>query len=122
MSPIGVWQCVSRRLTEVFAGFWWPEVSNHYINRVLLCFLRYGRFRPWWSPLGKKLKGWQIAWWQYAQQSVLLDVQQRLMRTSWKYLGERLNRRRKYVNFVCLRQDQGKFIRREIKKSREFYE
>ncbi|XP_009615133.1 uncharacterized protein [Nicotiana tomentosiformis] len=76
---------------------------------LLTCQLRekYGRFRP----LGKKLKGWQIAWWQYAQQSVLLDVQQRLRRTSWKYLGERLNRRRKYVNLYkiklkCLRQDQ----------------
>ncbi|KAF3663254.1 putative geranylgeranyl transferase type-2 subunit beta [Capsicum annuum] len=58
----------------------------------LTCQLRekYGRFRPWWSPLGKKIKGWQIAWWKYAQQSVLLDVQQRLRRTSWKYLGERL--------------------------------
>ncbi|KAM3303588.1 putative protein isoform X1 [Capsicum chacoense] len=79
----------------------------------LTCQLRekYGRFRPWWSPLGKKIKGWQIAWWKYAQQSVLLDVQQRLRRTSWKYLGERLNCRRKYVNLYkiklkCLRQDQ----------------
>lgn len=77
------------------------------------CQLRekYGRFRPWWSPLGKKIKGWQIAWWKYAQQSVLLDVQQRLRRTSWKYLGERLNCRRKYVNLYkiklkCLQQDQ----------------
>ncbi|KAL3354105.1 hypothetical protein AABB24_018653 [Solanum stoloniferum] len=80
---------------------------------LLTCQLRekYGRFRPWWSPLGKKIKGWQTAWWQYAQKSVLLDVQQRLRRTSWKYLGERLNCRRKYVNLYkiklkCLQQDQ----------------
>lgn len=72
---------------------------------------RYGRYRPYWSPLEKKLKGWQIAWWHYAQESVLSDVRQRLKRTSWKYLGERLNYRRKYVRLYktklkCLQQDQ----------------
>lgn len=50
----------------------------------------YGCYRPWSSPLEKKLKGWQRAWWHYAQKSVLSDVQRRLRRTSWKYFGERL--------------------------------
>ncbi|KAL3830664.1 hypothetical protein ACJIZ3_019466 [Penstemon smallii] len=78
-----------------------------------LCQLRdkYGRYRPWRSPLGEKLDGWQIAWWHYAQKSVLSDVQRRLKKTSWKYFGERLNSRRKYVNLYkiklkCLRHDQ----------------
>ncbi|CDP16882.1 unnamed protein product [Coffea canephora] len=51
---------------------------------------KYGRYRPWWSPLGEKHKGWQIAWWHYAQESVLSDVRKQLRRTSWKYLGERM--------------------------------
>lgn len=71
---------------------------------------RYGQYRPWASPLSKKLKGWQILWWQYAQQSVLSDVCKRLRKTSWKYLGERLSRRHKYVKLYktkleCLRQE-----------------
>lgn len=61
-----------------------------YTDKVPHGYCRYGRYRPWWSPLEKKLKGWQIAWWHYAQESVLSDVRQRLKRTSWKYLGERL--------------------------------
>ncbi|KAK4437331.1 Vacuolar protein sorting-associated protein 13 [Sesamum alatum] len=78
-----------------------------------ICRLRekYGRYRPWWSPLGKRLEGWQKAWWRYAQESVLSDVRRRLRKTSWKYFGERLNSRRKYVNLYktklkCLRHDQ----------------
>ncbi|PIN06333.1 hypothetical protein CDL12_21112 [Handroanthus impetiginosus] len=57
-----------------------------------LCQLRekYGRYRPSWIPLGKRLKGWQKAWWHYAQESVLSDVRRRLKKTSWKYFGERL--------------------------------
>ncbi|KAL8519790.1 hypothetical protein ACS0TY_010650 [Phlomoides rotata] len=71
----------------------------------------YGRYRPWWSPLGKKLSGWQKAWWHYAQESVLSDVRRSLRKTSWKYFGEKLNSRRKYVNLYkaklkCLRYDQ----------------
>ncbi|VFQ74897.1 unnamed protein product [Cuscuta campestris] len=72
---------------------------------------KYGRYRPWWSPLDKKLKGWQIAWWHYALNSVLFDIHKRLRKTSWKYLGARLNIRRKYVNLYktklkCLQQEQ----------------
>ncbi|VFQ83984.1 unnamed protein product [Cuscuta campestris] len=72
---------------------------------------KYGRYRPWWSPLDKKLKGWQIAWWHYALNSVLFDIHKRLRKTSWKYLGARLNVRRKYVNLYktklkCLQQEQ----------------
>ncbi|XP_059667459.1 uncharacterized protein LOC132312914 [Cornus florida] len=77
------------------------------------CRLRekYGRYRPWNNPLSRKLKGWQRAWWFYAQQSVLSDVRKRLKKTSWKYLAERINSRRKYVNLYktkleCLRQEQ----------------
>ncbi|XP_073032093.1 intermembrane lipid transfer protein VPS13 isoform X2 [Primulina eburnea] len=65
-----------------------------------LCRLReiYGRYRPWWFPLEKRLEGWQRAWWWYAQESVLSDIRKKLRKTSWKYFGERLNTRRKYVN------------------------
>ncbi|EYU28240.1 hypothetical protein MIMGU_mgv1a026266mg, partial [Erythranthe guttata] len=35
---------------------------------------KYGRYRPWWSPIGKRMKGWQKLWWHYAQKSVLSDV------------------------------------------------
>ncbi|XP_057796881.1 intermembrane lipid transfer protein VPS13 isoform X2 [Salvia miltiorrhiza] len=83
------------------------------LDYVSLCQLRenYGGYRPWWSPLKEKLKGWQKAWWHYAQESVLSDVRRRVRRTSWKYFGERLNSRRKYVNLYkaklkCLRHDQ----------------
>ncbi|KAI4331783.1 hypothetical protein L6164_016738 [Bauhinia variegata] len=67
---------------------------------VCTCRLRekYGRYRPWHSPLPKKLKGWQILWWRYAQLSVLSDVHKKLRKSSWKYLGERLIYRRKYIN------------------------
>ncbi|XP_058197048.1 uncharacterized protein LOC131313017 isoform X3 [Rhododendron vialii] len=77
------------------------------------CQLRekYGRYRPWNYPLSSKCQGWQTAWWHYAQQSILSDVRKSLKRTSWKYLGERLSRRRKYVNLYktklkCLREEQ----------------
>ncbi|XP_073129939.1 intermembrane lipid transfer protein VPS13 isoform X2 [Henckelia pumila] len=65
-----------------------------------LCRLRekYGRYRPWWFPLEKRLEGWQRAWWWYSQESVLSDIRKKLRKTSWKYFGERLNSRRKYVN------------------------
>ncbi|GJZ39365.1 putative vacuolar protein sorting-associated protein 13A isoform X2 [Tanacetum coccineum] len=77
------------------------------------CRLRekYGRYRPWGSPLSERLVGWQIRWWHYAQQSVLSDVRKRLKRTSWKYLGERLGRKRRYVELYklkleCLRKEE----------------
>lgn len=77
------------------------------------CQLRekYGRYRPWNYPLLQKRQGWQTVWWHYAQQSVLSDVRKSLKKTSWKYLGERLNQRRKYVNLYktklkCLREEQ----------------
>ncbi|KAG7973516.1 hypothetical protein I3843_06G000300, partial [Carya illinoinensis] len=56
------------------------------------CRLRekYGRYRPWCSPLSKKLEGWQILWWHYAQESVLSDIRKKLKKTSWRYLGQRL--------------------------------
>ncbi|EPS68892.1 hypothetical protein M569_05876, partial [Genlisea aurea] len=43
---------------------------------VSLCELRekYGRYRPWWSPIEKRLQGWQKAWWHYAQESILSDM------------------------------------------------
>ncbi|XP_038879510.1 uncharacterized protein LOC120071354 isoform X2 [Benincasa hispida] len=78
-----------------------------------ICRLRdkYGRFRPWCSPLSRKVKGWQILWWHYAQQSVLLDVRKKLKKYSWRYLGQRLLYRRRYVNYYkkkleFLRNDQ----------------
>ncbi|XP_031736163.1 uncharacterized protein LOC101204937 isoform X2 [Cucumis sativus] len=66
-----------------------------------ICRLRdkYGRFRPWCFPLSRKVKGWQMLWWHYAQQSVLLDVRKRLKKCSWRYLGQRLLYRRRYVEF-----------------------
>nr|XP_017251628.1 PREDICTED: putative vacuolar protein sorting-associated protein 13A isoform X2 [Daucus carota subsp. sativus] len=87
------------------------EILNLY-DYLSTCRLRerYGQYRPWASPLSKKVKGWQKLWWQYAQQSVLSDVCKRLRKTSWKYLGERLSRRHKYVKLYktkleCLRQE-----------------
>ncbi|XP_022960657.1 uncharacterized protein LOC111461381 isoform X1 [Cucurbita moschata] len=66
-----------------------------------ICRLRdkYGRFRPWCYPLSRKVKGWQILWWHYAQQSVLLDVRKKLKKCSWRYFGQRLTYRRRYVKF-----------------------
>ncbi|KAK1396810.1 putative Vacuolar protein sorting-associated protein [Heracleum sosnowskyi] len=87
------------------------EILNLYDYLSTCCLReRYGQYRPWASPLSKKPKGWQISWWQYAQQSVLSDVCKRLRKTSWKYLGERLSRRHKYVKLYktkleCLRQE-----------------
>lgn len=65
-----------------------------------ICDLRkkYGRYRPSESLLSRKQKGWQKMWWHYAQESVLSDVCQRLRKTSWSYLGRRINDRQKYVN------------------------
>lgn len=77
------------------------------------CRLRekYGRYRPWGIPISERPLGWQIQWWHYAQHSVLSDVRKRMKKTSWKYLGERLGRKRRYVNLYklkleCLRKEQ----------------
>uniref|UniRef100_A0ACD5WZJ8 Uncharacterized protein n=1 Tax=Avena sativa TaxID=4498 RepID=A0ACD5WZJ8_AVESA len=59
---------------------------------------KYGRYRPPESFLSKRPKGWQIKWWQYAQNSIMADVCRRLKKTSWRFLGQRLGNRRKYVN------------------------
>ncbi|KAK9757453.1 hypothetical protein RND81_01G163800 [Saponaria officinalis] len=59
---------------------------------------KYGRFRPSGGPLTRKGNGWQKLWWCYAQESVLFEVRKRLKKTSWRYLGQRLDCRRKYVN------------------------
>lgn len=74
---------------------------------VYTCRLRekYGRFRPWHCPLPRKFEGWQILWWHYAQESVLLDVRKKLKRTSWRYLGERLSYRRKYIKLYKMKLD-----------------
>ncbi|KAM1717129.1 hypothetical protein COP2_025269 [Malus domestica] len=77
------------------------------------CELRnkYGRYCPWYSPLSTKMKGWQLQWWHYAQESVLSDVHKRLKKSSWRYFGQRLSSCRKYVNLYkaklnFLRHDQ----------------
>ncbi|KAE8077724.1 hypothetical protein FH972_016258 [Carpinus fangiana] len=76
------------------------------------CRLRekYGRYRPWCSPLSLKLQGWQILWWHYAQESVLSDIHKKLKKTSWRYFGQRLNYCRKYVNLYKTKLD---YLRRE---------
>nr|XP_043636090.1 uncharacterized protein LOC122607220 [Erigeron canadensis] len=80
---------------------------------LCICRLRekYGRYRPWGSPLSMRPVGWQIQWWHFAQQSVISDVRKRLKRTSWKYLGERIGIKRRYVNLYklkleCLRKEE----------------
>ncbi|CAM8884571.1 unnamed protein product [Rhodiola kirilowii] len=77
------------------------------------CELRkkYGRYRPWSHPISRKLKGWQIAWWKYAQESILSDVRKKLKKTSFRYAAQRLICHQKYVNLYkiklgYLRQDQ----------------
>ncbi|XP_008812811.3 uncharacterized protein LOC103723626 isoform X2 [Phoenix dactylifera] len=90
-----------------------------------ICALRkiYGRYRPSQSLLSRKHKGWQKMLWHYAQESVLADVRQRLRKTSWSYLGRRINYRRKYVNLYkrkleLLQQEQlvGEDILQELEK------
>ncbi|KAK6259268.1 hypothetical protein SCA6_013742 [Theobroma cacao] len=72
---------------------------------------KYGRYRPWYCPLSRREDGWQKLWWHYAQESILSDVREKLKKTSWRYLGQRLSNRRKYVNLYktkleFLQQDQ----------------
>ncbi|XP_058105019.1 intermembrane lipid transfer protein VPS13 isoform X6 [Magnolia sinica] len=80
---------------------------------LTICSLRekYGRYRPWHSPLSRKLDGWQRMWWRYAQQAILLDVRRKLRKTSWSNLARRISYRRKYVNLYktkleAIRQEQ----------------
>ncbi|PNT66537.1 hypothetical protein BRADI_3g13757v3 [Brachypodium distachyon] len=70
------------------------------IDHFTICALRtkYGRYRPPQSFLSKRHKGWRIRWWHYAQDSIIADVRKRLRKTSWRFLGQRLGYRRKYVN------------------------
>ncbi|KAK8472891.1 hypothetical protein PHAVU_002G234304 [Phaseolus vulgaris] len=74
---------------------------------ICTCRLRekYGRFRPWHCLLPRKCEGWQIFWWHYAQQSVLSDVRRKLKKTSWRYFGDRLSFRRKYMNLYKTKLD-----------------
>ncbi|TKY59210.1 putative vacuolar protein sorting-associated protein 13A [Spatholobus suberectus] len=74
---------------------------------ICTCRLRekYGRFRPWNCLLPRKCEGWQIYWWHYAQESVLSDVRKKLKKTSWRYLGDRLSYRRKYMNLYKTKLD-----------------
>ncbi|XP_057965676.1 uncharacterized protein LOC131156193 isoform X2 [Malania oleifera] len=69
------------------------------LDYLCICRLRekYGRYRPSCSP-SSGIRGWQILWWHYAQESVLSDVRKKLKRTSWRYCGQRLGYCRKYVN------------------------
>ncbi|XP_034206662.1 uncharacterized protein LOC117620640 isoform X2 [Prunus dulcis] len=66
---------------------------------------KYWRYRPWCSLLSKKMKGWQILWWRYAQESILSDVRKRLRKSSWRYFGQRLSSCRKYVNLYKTKLD-----------------
>ncbi|KAK7315042.1 hypothetical protein VNO77_33574 [Canavalia gladiata] len=74
---------------------------------ICTCRLRekFGRFRPWHCLLPRKCEGWQIIWWHYAQESVLSDVRRKLKKTSWRYLGDRLSYRRKYMNLYKTKLD-----------------
>ncbi|XP_027357140.1 uncharacterized protein LOC113866515 [Abrus precatorius] len=74
---------------------------------ICTCRLRekYGRFRPWHCLLPRKCEGWQIIWWHYAQESVLSDVRRKLKKTSWRFLGDRLSYRRKYMNLYKTKLD-----------------
>ncbi|KAL1212574.1 hypothetical protein V5N11_021137 [Cardamine amara subsp. amara] len=71
---------------------------------------RYGRYRPCSTSLSRKPAGWQKLWWHYAQKSILSDVRKKLWKTSWRFLGERMTVRRRYINFYKIKLD---FLRRE---------
>ncbi|CAN8265066.1 unnamed protein product [Cochlearia groenlandica] len=71
---------------------------------------RYGRYRPCSTSLSRKPPGWPKVWWHYAQNSVLSDVRKKLWNTSWRFLGERMRMRRRYINFYKIKLD---FLRKE---------
>ncbi|XP_021627253.1 uncharacterized protein LOC110625875 isoform X2 [Manihot esculenta] len=66
---------------------------------------KYGRYRPWGHSLARKHNGWQLRWWHYAQESVLSDVRGKLKKTSWRYFGQRVDSRRKYINLYKIKLD-----------------
>lgn len=70
-------------------------------DALAICKMRekYGRFRPAVGQHGfnRKEDGWKKVWWHYAVKAVLVDVCKNLRRTSWSYLGWRMDMRRKYV-------------------------
>ncbi|XP_062110985.1 uncharacterized protein LOC133822610 isoform X2 [Humulus lupulus] len=83
----------------------WDYLSTSQLRK------KYGRYRPCCNPSSTRPEGWQILWWHYAQESVLSDVRKRLKRTSWRYFGQRISNRRKYVNLYkaklySIQQDQ----------------
>ncbi|KAJ8775429.1 hypothetical protein K2173_023194 [Erythroxylum novogranatense] len=84
---------------------------------------KYGRYRPWGCPLTRKQNGWQKLWWHYAQESILSDVRQKLKKTSWRYLGQRLIDRQKYIGlyknkleFLQHEQSVDDYILRELEQ------
>ncbi|KDO50191.1 hypothetical protein CISIN_1g0000282mg, partial [Citrus sinensis] len=106
---------VNAELTKLVLSLDEVQLQQIFILLDYLCTSqlkeKYGRYRPRYSPLSKKPDGWQILWWQYAQQSVLSDVREKLKKTSWRYLAQRLSNRRKYINLYkaklyCLQQEQ----------------
>ncbi|VAI76308.1 unnamed protein product [Triticum turgidum subsp. durum] len=88
-------------------------------DHFTICALRtkYGRYRPPESFLSKRQKGWQIMWWQYAKDSIMADVERRLKKTSWRFLGKRLEDRRKYVNLYRMKLEllqKGQLVSKDI--------
>ncbi|KAF8099934.1 hypothetical protein N665_0235s0032 [Sinapis alba] len=71
---------------------------------------RYGRYRPCSSSLSMKPPGWQRLWWHYAQKSIMSEVRKKLWKTSWRFLGQRMTMRRRYINLYKIKLD---FLRRE---------
>ncbi|XP_019058238.1 PREDICTED: uncharacterized protein LOC104814962 [Tarenaya hassleriana] len=71
---------------------------------------RYGRYRPSSNSLSRKPPGWQKLWWHYAQESILFDVRKKLRKTSWRFLGQRLSKRRMYINLYKIKLE---FLQRE---------
>ncbi|KAH9604179.1 hypothetical protein KSS87_004595 [Heliosperma pusillum] len=96
-----------------------PDQLEHVLkfsDHMSTCQLRekYGRYRPCGGPLSRKGIGWQKLWWRYAQESVLYDVRKTLKKTSWKYFGQRLDCRRKYVNLYKVKLN---FLQSDQKRS-----
>ncbi|GAB4836767.1 hypothetical protein Ancab_001679 [Ancistrocladus abbreviatus] len=83
-----------------------------FLDYLSTCRLRekYGRYRPLGTSLSRKPKGWQKAWWHYAQDSVLSDVRKKLRKSSWRYLGQRLACCRMYVKLYKIKL---KFLQKE---------
>lgn len=71
---------------------------------------RYGRYLPCSSSLSRKPPGWQRLWWHYAQKSIISEVRKKLWKTSWRFLGQRMTMRRRYINYYKIKLD---FLRKE---------